>query len=188
MPVVATDLIQQSESGAHDVPMVVMVNSDGTGYDGSEISVDGRISTDLIQQPATGGARDVQVVIAVNADGSPISTGGGGGGDALPTGTTNQVMGFGQDGKPIARTFLAQMWGELLVGFPAEDAWIPILLNDGTHAFVPASLNNMPSRIPVRNTRGALTSVDGEADDELVTVGQLFDLINRVSALENVNP
>ena len=76
MAKIQTDLVQHSSSGAQDIPVVIAMNEDGTGMDGSILAVDGVITTDMIQQPATGGARPVGVAIVVNADGSPISAGG----------------------------------------------------------------------------------------------------------------
>lgn len=80
MAKIQTDLVQHSSAGAQDVPVMIAMNEDGTGIDGSSLVVDGVITTDMIQQPATGGARPVGVAIVVNADGSPVSSGGGGGG------------------------------------------------------------------------------------------------------------
>lgn len=92
MAKVTTDLVGQNPSGAYDVPMMIAVNANGTDLSGSVIAQNGRIETDLIQQPATGGARPVGVAIVVNADGSPISAGGGGGSDTNFTAEEKQKL------------------------------------------------------------------------------------------------
>lgn len=78
MAIIQTDLVQHSASGAQDVSVMIGMNADGTGMDGAMLAVDGVITTDMIQQPATGGARPVGVAVVVNADGSPVTSGGGG--------------------------------------------------------------------------------------------------------------
>lgn len=108
----------------------------------------------------------------------------GGGNGNLPSGTVNQTMGFDANGNPVAKMFMSQMWGDLLVGFPDGTAWVAILLEDGSHAFVPASVNNAANRIAVRNAASQLFAAASTEDNQVVVHQQLNAALSLIEALE----
>lgn len=116
MTIIYTDLQHQSNGSMGDVPVVIMMQND------SEVA-DGKITTSLVQQPATGGARDVHVVIAVNADGTPIASGV----DGLPgkDGERGPEGPRGQDGRNL------KIRGRL-----SSDTMLPTTGNTDGDAFV----------------------------------------------------